>query len=61
VYYVSSIKAKLEAKLVFGTAHTFQVDVAKVAAPCNPCTNHRILNKIIVEHIFELLNNGSVI
>jgi hypothetical protein len=56
VYYGSSIKLKLEEGFVFGATHTFQANVAKVAAPTNPCTNHRILNDINVERIFDLLN-----
>ena len=52
---------KLEEGFVFGTTHTFQVDVAKVVVPTNPCTNHRILNDKNVERIFNLFNSGNVV
>jgi hypothetical protein len=61
VYYGSSIKLKLEEGFVFGATHTFQANVAKVAAPTNPCTNHRILNDRNVECIFDLLNSGNAV
>jgi hypothetical protein len=55
------MKPKLQEGFLFGTEYTFEVEVAKVDAPSNPCTNHRLLNEENAQRVFDLLQGGSVI
>ena len=61
LYFGSSIKPKLQEDFLFGTEHTFEVEVVKVDAPSNPCTNHQLLNEENVQHVFDLLQGGSIV
>jgi putative transposon-encoded protein len=54
------MKMKLQEGYVFGTMFTFEVEVSKVDAPTNPCTNHRFLNKDNVEQVYNLLCGDSI-
>jgi hypothetical protein len=60
IYFGSSIKSKLEEGFVFGVAHNFEVDIAKVAVPSNSCTNHKVLNDGNAHQIFDLLSASPV-
>jgi hypothetical protein len=51
---------KLQEGYVFGTMFTFEVEVSKVDALTNPCTNHRFLNKDNVEWVYNLLCGDSI-
>jgi hypothetical protein len=55
------MKPKLQEGFVFGTEHTFEVEVVKVEAPSNPYTNHQFLNEENAQRVFELLEGGSVV
>jgi hypothetical protein len=61
LYFGSSMKPELQEGFLFGTEHAFEVEVAKVDAPSNPCTNHRLLNEENAQRVFDLLQGGSVI
>lgn len=50
----------LQEGFVFGTMFTFEVEVSKVDAPTNPCTNHRFLNKDNVERVYNLLCGDNI-
>jgi hypothetical protein len=39
----------MEEGYVFGTKYTYQVEVAKVQVPSNPCISHRFLDKKIAQ------------
>jgi hypothetical protein len=54
------MKMKLQEGYVYGTMFTFEVEVSKVDAPTNPCTNHRFLNKDNIERVYNLLYGDSI-
>jgi hypothetical protein len=60
VNFGSYMKMKLQEGYVYGTMFTFEVEVSKVDAPTNPCTNHRFLNKDNVERVYNLLCSDSI-
>jgi hypothetical protein len=61
VYFGSSIESKLHEGYVFGLDYTFQVELAKVEAPSDPCTNHRLLNEEDAERIYGLVRATNVV
>jgi hypothetical protein len=61
VSFGASMEAKLHEGYVFGQDYTFQVVVAKVEAPTDPCTNHRLLNEENAERIYGLIRSTNVV
>ena len=57
----ASVEAKLHEGYVFGQEYTFEVAVSKVAAPTDPCTNHRLLNEENTERIYGLIRSTNVV
>jgi hypothetical protein len=61
VSFDASVEGKLHEGYVFGQDYTFQVAVAKVEAPTDPYTNHRLLNEENAERIFGLIRSTNVV
>jgi hypothetical protein len=61
VYFGSSMESKLHEGYVFGLDYTFQVELSKVEAPSDPCTNDRLLNEEDAKHIYGLVCGTNVV
>jgi hypothetical protein len=55
------MELKLHEGYVCGLDYTFQIELSKVGAPSDPCTNHQLLNEEDADHIYGLVRNTNVV